>query len=334
MPEFRLNPATGEWVIIAGERRRRPEDHARPRRRRRVPAHVEGCPFCAGNEALTPPAVLERADPAANGPWAVRVFPNKFPALEPSPSSEAKSQGPLFAAVRGEGVHEVIVETPVHNRFPAARSDEEMRLVVGAYQERYLAIMARPSTQYVLIFKNQGEAAGTSIEHPHSQIIAAPVLPESVWRSGEIAREHYRRSGRCLYCQLAEEEMRVGSRVVYHDDRFVVFHPFAAARPAETWIVPLDHQPSFGRVDASTLAQFASILTRTLRQLSAGFGDPDFNYAIHSAPRGEEDRPYWHWHLQLIPRLSKAAGFELGSGIYINVAAPEATAETMRWASS
>ena len=332
MSEFRLNPATGEWVIIASERRRRPEDNARPRRRRRLPSHVETCPFCAGNESLTPTAVLESADPTANGPWAVRVFPNKFPALEPSPSPAAASQGPLFSAVSGEGVHEVVVETAVHNRFPAARSEEETLLIARAYRERYQALMARPSTQYVLIFKNQGKAAGTSIEHPHSQIIATPILPESVWRSGEIAREHHRRSGRCLHCQLAEEEMRVGSRVVYRDDRFVVFHPFAAGRPAETWIMPLEHQPSFGRVDEDTLACFASVLTRTLRQLAAGFGDPDFNYAIHSAPHGEEDRPFWHWRLQLIPRLTMAAGFELGSGIYINVASPEATAETMRCA--
>jgi len=332
MSEFRLNPATGEWVIVAAERRRRPEEHARPTRRRHVASYVQGCPFCAGNEAQTPPAVLESADPAANGPWGVRVFPNRFPALEPSPPSAAASQGPLFTAVSGEGAHEVVVETPVHNRFPALRSDDEIRLMVQAYQQRYLALMARPSTEYVLVFKNQGEAAGTSIEHPHSQIIAAPVVPESVWRSGEIAREHHRRSGRCLQCQLAEEEMRVGSRVVHRDDRFVVFHPFAAASPAETWIVPLDHQPSFGWVGESALAAFASVLARTLRQLSAGFGDPDFNYAIHSAPRTEEDQPYWHWRLQLIPRLTKAAGFELGSGIYINIASPETTAETMRLA--
>ncbi len=334
MPEFRLNPATGEWVIVAGERRGRPKEQSRPKQRKRLPSRVEGCPFCPGNEAQTPPAVLERADPVGNGPWAVRVFPNRFPALEPTPSSEGKSQGPLFTAVRGEGVHEVVVETPVHNRLPAARSTEEMQLIVRAYQERYLALMARPSTQYVLVFKNQGEGAGTSIEHPHSQIIATPVVPDAVWRSGEIAREHHRRTGRCLYCQMAEEEMRIGSRVVWQDDRFVVFHPFAAARPAETWIVPLEHEATFGRADDGTLGGFASVLARTLRQLSDGFGDPDFNYAIHSAPRGEEDRPYWHWHLQLMPRISKAAGFELGSGIYINVAPPEATAEIMRSASS
>jgi UDPglucose--hexose-1-phosphate uridylyltransferase len=218
----------------------------------------------------------------------------------------------------------------VHNRFPAIRDASEMAPLIMAYQERYNTLMAHPSTEYVLIFKNHGEEAGTSIEHPHSQIIASPVVPESAWRRGDIARGHYRRTGRCLHCQMADEELQLGSRIVYRDGRFVVFHPFAAARCAETWIIPLDHQPSFGEAGADELAHFASVLGQTLRQLSAAFGDPDYNYALHSAPKGEESKPYQHWHLQLIPRLTKAAGFELGSGIYINTSPPEQTAEAMR----
>lgn len=318
-------------MIIAGERRRRPHEFARPRRRRqRLPSWVQSCPFCPGNEGLTPPPVLEIPAPAAQSRWQVRAFPNKYPALGPAPLSQAKSEGPLFVAVSGEGAHEVLVETPLHNRFPAARDEGEMALLVQAYQERYLALMARPSTRYLLVFKNQGEEAGTSIEHPHSQIIALPVVPAMVQRRCEIASEHYDRTGQCLYCEMAEGELRLGDRVVYGDHQFVVFHPFAAARPAETWILPLEHQSSFGQVREGSLGAFAAVLARTLRQLSRGFGDPDFNYAIHSAPRGEEGKPYYHWHLQLIPRLTKAAGFELGSGIYINIASPEETAEVMR----
>ncbi len=333
MSELRLNPATGEWVIIAAERGGRPHDFAHlGRSRRKLPPLVEGCPFCPGNEGMTPNALLELPS-ESSGRWQVRAFPNKYPALGTGSASGAKSEGPLFAAVTGEGAHEVLVETPVHNRFPADRDDGEMALLVQAYQQRYLALQSHRSTKYVLIFKNHGEGAGTSIEHPHSQIIAAPVVPEKEQRRCQIACERYDRTGRCLYCDIVNEELRLASRVVYHDDQFVVLHPFAAARPAETWIIPLRHQPSFGQVDEQDLRGLASVLLQTLQQLRTAFGDPDFNYAIHTAPKDEEDRPYYHWHLQLIPRMTKAAGLELGSGMYVNVAAPEDTAEAMRQAS-
>jgi UDPglucose--hexose-1-phosphate uridylyltransferase len=332
MSELRLNPATGEWVIIAAERGGRPHEFAQRRRKhRRVHSHVQSCPFCAGNEEMTPSPVLELpSEPPEQ--WQVRAFPNKYPALGPGPASGARSEGPLFAAVTGEGAHEVLVETPLHNRFPADRDDGEMALLFQAYQQRYLALQSHRLTKYVLIFKNHGEGAGTSIEHPHSQIIAAPVVPEKEQRRCEIAYKHYDRTGRCLYCDIVNEELRLVSRVVYHDNQFVVFHPFAAGHPAETWIIPLRHQPPFGQVDEQGLRAFASVLLQTLRQLRDAFGDPDFNYAIHTAPKDEEDRPYYHWHLQLIPRMTKAAGLELGSGMYVNVAAPEDTAKAMRQA--
>ena len=330
MSELRKDPVTEEWAIIAGRRSGRPRDYARSLEHSDVPAYVEQCPFCPGNEDLTPPAVLEIPDPRDGRRWQVRGVPNKFPALEPTPTPLAESDGPLFAATPGRGAHEVIVETPVHNGFPVHRSEEEMKLLVRAYQKRYLALMDDPAIQYVLVFKNQGEGAGTSLEHPHSQIVASPVVSASVRRRGDIAREHYRRSGQCLYCQIAAEEVRVGKRVVYSGQGCVVFHPFAAAHVAETWIVPLKHEPSFGPTDEKGLTEFASVLLMTLRQLYWGFGDPDFNYAIHSAPRDEEHAPHRHWYLQITPRLTKTAGFEVGSGIYINVAPPEETAEAMR----
>jgi UDPglucose--hexose-1-phosphate uridylyltransferase len=327
MSELRLDPTTGEWVIIAADRGSRPHEYSRRRSRKQVPYYLAGCPFCPGNEALTPPAVLEIP---GSGGWRLRGFPNKFAALRPAASQERSSNGPLFTAIPGQGVHEVLVETPEHNGFPALREEEQIRLMVQAYQQRYLALQAQPWIQYVLVFKNQGEEAGTSLEHPHSQIIAAPVVPERVQRQGKIARNYFERVGQCLYCQLAQEELRLRIRLVYQDERFVVFHFFAAAHAAETWIVPLEHQASFGELDARGLAGLASILGRTLRQLRNGFGDPDFNYAIHSALGSGQGQPDSHWYLQLIPRLSKAAGFEIGSGMYINEAAPEGTAEVMR----
>lgn len=330
MPEFRLDPTTGEWVIIAGERGRRPQEYVRPRAGRDAPAYADGCPFCPGNEAMTPPDVLLLPDSSSKSRWQVRVFPNKHAALTTTPSQANASEGLLFRAVPGFGIHEVLVETPAHNCFPAMLSHEETTLLVQAYQQRFSALAASPSIQYILIFKNHGERAGTSLVHPHSQIIAAPMVPENVLGKRRIAQEHHQNTGKCLYCHLVEEEVRSGARVVYDDELFLVFHPFAAARPAETWIVPRNHQPSLSQVDEPELSRLAAVLNRTLKQLRAGFSDPDLNYAIHSTARSGEHTPYLHWFLQLVPHLSESAGFELGSGININVEPPEHTAELMR----
>ncbi len=334
MSELRRNPLTGQWVIIAAERGGRPHERARPRSREAAPAFLESCPFCPGNEASTPPAFLEVADPATPGGWLVRGFPNRFAALGPDGRPADLSRGPLLKALPGIGAHDVIVESPSHNRFPADRTDDEMLTVLEAYRRRCMELAAQPSTAYVLAFKNHGEEAGTSLVHPHSQVIAAPLIPEDTRRSRQIARRHHARTGECLLCAVAEAEVNDGTRVVAQDERFVVFHPFASSRPAETWLVPLQHEPAFHQSNDDVLRAAAAALRRTLAQLRAGFGDPDFNYAIHSTADVGDDRASLHWYLQLLPRLTKAAGFELGSGIYINVAPPEETAATMRSASA
>lgn len=332
-PEFRLNPVTGEWVIIAPQRSLRPEEYSRAGRRRRPPPPLlKSCPFCPGNEHLTPPPVWEAPRPRGEKGWQIRAFPNKYPALTPQPRPQGEPQGPLFLSAGAWGLHEVLVETPIHNRFPASRDAAEMALLVRAYRERFLAVRSQGWARYLVIFKNQGADAGTSIEHPHSQIMATPLVPETVRRRGALARRHLRRTGRCLHCQIAEEEMRDGARIVYRNKSFVVFHPFAAAHPAETWIVPLEHRSSFAHISEAEERRLAEALGRTLRQLCHAFSDPDFNYVIHSAPLAEEGVPFHHWHLQLIPRLTRAAGFELASGVFINVAPPEETAERMRQA--
>jgi UDPglucose--hexose-1-phosphate uridylyltransferase len=207
-----------------------------------------------------------------------------------------------------------------------------MAILVQAYQLRYRALENIPSIRYISIFKNHGTGAGTSLLHPHSQIIASPVVPENVLRRVQRAEQHYRETSKCLYCHIVDEELRSGSRVVYQDEHFLVFHPFASARPAETWIVPFRHQSSIGQVNKKGLNLFSAVLSRTLKQLSNGFGDPDFNYAIHSVAGSNEEKPYLHWYLQLVPRLTMSAGFELGSGIQINSKSPESTAAIMRQA--
>lgn len=333
MSELRRNPLTGHWVIIASERVARPHDAVRAARRAASPSHDERCPFCPGNEPMTPPPLLEMAAPDPPGAWRVRAFANKYAALSPD-AAPSNSRSPLLQSRPGIGAHEVIVETPVHNRFLADRTEDEMTSVVQAYQQRCEARMQESTTAYLLIFKNHGEEAGTSLIHPHSQAIAAPIVPEDVRRACDIAQAHFSDTRRCLLCNVAEEELKAGERIVSRDERFVVFHPFAAARPAETWIVPLEHQSTFHDLPADDLEPFASVLLRTLRQLRAAFDDPDYNYAIHSAPVALASEPYLHWYVQLIPRLTKAAGFELGSGIYINPLAPEESADAMRSASA
>jgi UDPglucose--hexose-1-phosphate uridylyltransferase len=264
--------------------------------------------------------------------WQVRGFSNKYPALDPNDVSAAQTSSPLFLALPGRGEHQVLVETPVHNRFAASRTQREMVRLMEAYQQRHLSLMEESWVEYVLVFKNHGQEAGTSQEHPHSQIIASPIMPDSVQRRGEAAQEHYHRTGTCLMCQVVEEEVRSGRRVVFQEQQFIVFHPFAASRPAETWIVPSEHQPSFAQASGEDVTGLASALLRTLKKLSVGFGDPDFNYVLHTSPKSAENQhpECWHWYLQIIPRMSTAAGFELGSGIFINTMPPEETASIMR----
>jgi UDPglucose--hexose-1-phosphate uridylyltransferase len=229
------------------------------------------------------------------------------------------------------GAHELVVETPRHDGVPAAWTDAEAVGVVSACRDRYRTLAARPDIRHVLVFRNHGERAGASLEHPHSQIVATSVLPQTVRRRRETAREHRRRTGDCLLCRLAADEIEARARIVTRDRDFVVFHPFAAARPAETWIVPLAHAPSFGTLEDAAVPGFALVLRDALRRLHAAFDDPDFNYVIHSDPaRDDGAAADLHWFVRIVPHLSRTAGFELGSGVYINTEPPEETAERMR----
>jgi UDPglucose--hexose-1-phosphate uridylyltransferase len=330
MPELRRNPTTREWVIIAADRGLRPHDFVRQQPRSQEPEYSPSCPFCPGNESQAPPAVLELPGTRASSRWQVRVVPNMYPALSTANSAGTPAKGPLFASLPGTGAHEVVVETPRHNELPAEMTEQDLALVLQACQLRYSALAARSETRYVLVFKNHGEAAGTSLRHSHSQIIAAPVLPESERRKGDIAAEHHGETGSCLICQLLREECRDARRLVSQGDGFTVFCPFFAARPAETWIVPIGHQQSFALVEEAALEDLASVLQQTLRRIDSAFSDPDFNYVVQSAPVGEETLPHHHWYMRIIPRLATPAGFELGSEVYINTLSPESAAARLR----
>lgn len=329
MSEIRQDPTTEEWVIIARERARRPHDFIHRQTKPESPPFLPSCPFCPGNETKTPPAVLSYQTKEAEG-WRVRVFDNQFPALRPEGSTVRREEEGFFLDMDGIGVHEVIVETRVHNRPLALMEDSGVEDVLRAYQERYSALSQMSFVELVIIFKNQGASAGTSLEHPHSQLVATPVVPKHIRMKYEVAIRYYDNTGRCLYSDLMEHELKMGKRVVMQTERFVVFHPFASHQPFETWIVPRMHHACFGNASAEDLEDLAHVLRITLLKLYRGLNNPDFNYVIDTAPVGDENKNYYLWHLRIIPRLIKVAGFEIGSGINVNTALPEETAQFMR----
>lgn len=287
------------------------------------------CPFCRGNEALTPPEifVLRKNE---SSPWSVRVVSNKFAALVPGGTIEHRQVGSIYREMEGVGAHEVIIETPEHDQTLALMEESQIFDVLKVYQRRYLALRAEAWAKLILIFRNHGESAGTSLAHPHSQLIATPVVPKDIRRRYEVATVYYDDTNRCLYCDIVENERKLGERLLLETERFVVFHPFASRSPFETWIAPKRHQPSFGQVPEDDVAELARVLKRTLLSLHKGLSDPDYNYVIHSAPVEDEPKSYYLWHMQIIPRLTKVAGFELGSGMSINTALPEETAKFIR----
>ncbi len=329
MPELRQDPTTKDWIILAAERAKRPRDFRSPTARPAQPAFDEHCPFCPGLETSTPPAVLAYPDSGAAG-WGVRVVPNKFAALVPEGSTERRVAQDFFREMDGVGYHEVIIETPVHNRFISFMEPREVEAFLRAYRERYLALRADPRVKLIIIFKNHGEAAGTSLLHPHSQLLATPVVPSYIRRKYEEAMRYRETTGHCLYCDLLEAERRAAERVVLETPDFLVFHPFASQSPFETWIVPKRHRPAYSQASPEEIGGLACVLRDVLKRLAELLNDPDYNYVLYSAPADGEDEEYYHWHLQILPRLSRIAGFEIGSGMRINTARPEDTARFWR----
>jgi UDPglucose--hexose-1-phosphate uridylyltransferase len=331
MPQLRQDPTTKEWVIIAAERSKRPHDFIKAKTLIEKPPYKEDCPFCEGNERLTPHESLAYRNgglPDSKG-WWVRVIPNKFPALSPEGSLEREETG-FFRRMDGVGIHEVVIESPIHNQLLPLMEDTQMEEVLLAYRERYLALREDPRIKLIIVFKNHGEGAGTSLDHTHSQLVGTSVVPSNIRKKLEEAARYYDDHGRCVYCDTIKEELKSGNRIVMDTERFVVLQSFASRSPFETWIVPKEHQASFGLISMEDSKRFAKVLKTTLFKLYSKLNNPDYNYVIHTAPIKDEQEDYYHWHLQIIPRLTTPAGFELGSGICINVSFPEETAQFLR----
>lgn len=326
--QMRQDPITRHWVLYAPARGRRPDEFKRQETNRvPLPPHDTRCPFCPGNEAQLEGIVSE--SPAGGGAWETRVVPNKYPALTPE-GSDVRSHAGLYVVMEGMGSHEVIIETPFHNRQPSRMTAGEVEKIVRTYRLRYRALESSPGIRSVIIFRNHGPAAGTSLLHPHSQIIATGIVPRHIRHRDDSARSYFDDRGRCLVCDMAEQELADGRRVVFENDLFAAFVPFAASVPFETWILPKGHRTSFGGLSDEEGADFSEVLHGVLAKLDGVCGDPDYNYVIHSSAMRAADEPYLHWHLQLKPRLVTPAGFEMGSGIQINPSIPEDDAARLR----
>ena len=328
-PEIRQNKATKEWVIYSPSRGKRPKDFRQGRQeKKRPPEREEDCPFCPGNEEKLSAIRMEMHGPSRCG-WQTRVAPNRFPALLPE-GDRGRLQRGIHLAMPGHGHHEVVVEHSLHNRDLAAMSVEEVGTVVETYHARYADLMKMDGNAMIVLFRNHGERAGTSLVHPHSQIIATSLVPQHVrWRERE-AQYYFDEWGRCVTCDILEFEMRDGRRLLFDNESFVAFVPFAAEVPFEIHIVPRNHRADFGSVSDEEKEDLSRILGRTLHVLSRALEDPDYNYVIQSAARYRAGEPQLHWLLRIRPRLTTRAGFEIGSGMNINPSIPEEDASFLK----
>jgi UDPglucose--hexose-1-phosphate uridylyltransferase len=327
VPEIRHNIVTRESVIIAVERARRPEEFT-PIRTSPPPApsYVATCPFCPGNEHLTPSETFRIP---AQGAWQVRVVPNKFAVLDPTGVPTRRLEK-IKRTIAGVGVHEVIVETPDHGKSPALLSEAEFELMLQAYHRRYSAVSSDPRVALVTVFKNQGEGAGTSLVHPHSQLVGTPIIPTQVRDRMEHALRFYDETGECLFCSVVADEMLDQVRIVGTTDDFVAFVPFAALTPFHLWIYPLRHSASFIEATDAQLADLSRLLRTVLRKVHFGLKNPDYNLSVRTPPREVRGLPYYHWYVTLVPRVTRVAGFEIGSGMFVNVSLPEESADFLR----
>jgi UDPglucose--hexose-1-phosphate uridylyltransferase len=328
MPELRRDPVTGRWVIISPDRQKRPHDF-QPERAATVGR--DQCPFCPGREAMTPAAVL--AWPYGRAPnmpgWELRVVPNKFPALQTGGTLEHVNDG-RFERMSGIGAHEVIIETPDHDRSMAAMSEAEIERVLWAYRARIVDLKRDVRLKHVVVFKNRGYAAGATLEHPHSQLIALPIVPDFVREEIDGARRQFAVNGRCVFCDIVREEMRDGRRVIEENADVVALAPYAPRLAFETWLLPRQHGARFEEAAQNVTGSLARVLRSTLQRLDRALGMPPFNLIVHTAPFVEGVDDCYHWHIELMPKLARVAGFEWGTGFYINPTPPEEAAQVLR----
>ena len=328
MPELRKDPITGRWVIIATDRAKRPSDFIR---QPVPPARPGVCPFDYGNEHKTPPEVLAYRNSGGRDEqgWRVRVVPNKFPVLGIEGELTRQGEG-MYDKMNGIGAHEVVIETPDHAATMSDMPERQIEEVLWALKERVNDLKKDRRFKYIILFKNHGEAAGASLEHPHCQLIALPVIPKRVKEEVDGARLFYELKERCIYCDIIRQESAAGVRLVSETDRFTAIQPYAPRFAFETWLIPKRHESHFEDADAPTVQNLAWMLRTTLRKMDKVLERPAYNFIVHSAPVQDGALAHYHWHIEIIPKLTKVAGFERGTGFYINPTPPEESAKFLR----
>ncbi len=326
-PRLRFDVTTHDWVLFAPARARRP--HASPTKTLHRDSTSE-CPFCPGHEHETPEEILRVPSVGGGEGWSVRVVPNKFPALDRSASPEQVEQAHVFREMGGYGAHEIVVESPDHHVQLAQQPCEQVERVLCVIHERFESLAREPRLRMIVVFKNQGERAGASLTHPHWQLLAAPLVPRLLRLKHDVATEYFDVTSKCVYCVTLAQELAAGERVLVSTDDYVVVSPYASQVPYQLRILPREHQSSFGRVAPARLGRLAEVLLEALVRLDRALGAPPFNITLGTAPVGDEDEPYFHWHLDILPRLTTPAGFELGSGMAINPVLPEDAARELR----
>ena len=346
--EIRINPIVPtESVLVATARGMRPKK-AEERVERDTRAVVETCPFCRGNEDRTPPSIRSYPE---NADWDIRIVPNLYPVLGDDRSQTNIAFG-LQQVIDGYGRHEVVIDNPNHGIALHEMDEHHLANLFVVYQQRMAELYeSDPRLKYVLVFKNFGAAAGASIPHTHSQIIATPVVPENVQNEVHHSREYQRKYGQCVFCSLIDEaltyeatiydresgqirrKVNVGQYVVERGERFIAIKPFASRFEWEIHILPLRHEADFLEASREDLEDFAQVLRRTMARLDKVVGGVQYNFFLHSVPHGSEFgdcHPSYHWHLEICPRTSIPTGFELGSGLFVSTVSPEQAAEALR----
>lgn len=328
MSELRKDPITGRWVIIAPDRISRPQI-VQPDDR--IPPDAFD-PFLEGNEEATPPEILAYRQPgsAPNTPgWRVRVVPNKFPALAVEGQLAKRGDG-MYDMMTGVGAHEVIIECPHRETNLSRLSVDNVREVLWVYRDRLVDLKRDSRLVHGLIFKNKGAQAGATLDHSHSQLIVSPVVPIAVIEEIQGTDVYFRYRGRCIYEDMIQQELASASRVVLESHEFLVVCPYASRFPFETWIIPRQHASHYENIQRQGIEGLGRVLKETLRKLELALDDPAYNYVVHTAPFDMPELPHYRWHIEIIPRLTRIAGFEWGSGFYINPVPPEQAAEFLR----
>lgn len=329
MPELRRDPVVERWTLIEVAASKPAKQYHSEKKSSQNPAI---CPFCPTKESLTPPEVaavrLDNSQPNTSG-WSVRTFPNKFPVLADREYLNKEGLG-IYDVMSGVGAHELIIETPNHQHQMADLNDSEMSLVMRHYQERFIHLAKDKRFKYVMLFKNKGLSAGSTMEHAHGQLIALPMVPKYVLEEIHGADHYYQINKRCVFCDILAQEQQDKERIVVENDKFIAFCPFASRYAFETWILPKVHSHDFATADCATLDQLGNILQRVLKQMKVALGDCAYNFYLHTSPNNWGNLPYFHWHIEVIPKLTRSVGFEWGTGLHIVPTDPAMAAQQLR----